>query len=134
MRHFIRNFFDDDIFMDYFDIFGNKNGHMPIRTDIRETDKEYIIEAEMPGFTKDQIDISLNNGYITIRADRKDETNEERNGYIRKERRHGQFQRSFRLSNIREDEITAKYENGILKVTLPKKQEGVNGMRRIDIQ
>ncbi|WP_069649271.1 Hsp20/alpha crystallin family protein [Caloranaerobacter ferrireducens] len=131
MRSFIKNFFDDDFFLSSPDFF-NTSG-LSMRADIRETDKEYIIEADMPGFSKDQIDITVNNGYITIKANRKDIINEEKEGYIRRERRYGTLQRTFRLQNVKEDEIKAKYENGVLKITLPKIKEGKDGIRKIDI-
>ncbi|WP_427339485.1 Hsp20/alpha crystallin family protein [Caloranaerobacter sp. DY30410] len=131
MRSFIKNFFDDDFFLDLPDFF-NVSG-LSMRTDIRETDKEYIIEADIPGFSKDQIDITVNNGYLTIKANRKDIINEEKEGYIRRERRYGTFQRSFRLQNVKEDEIKAKYENGVLKITLPKIKEGKDSIKKIDI-
>ncbi|KPU27895.1 hypothetical protein TR13x_00645 [Caloranaerobacter sp. TR13] len=131
MRSFIKNFFDDDFFLSSADFF-NTNG-LSMRADIKETDKEYIIEADMPGFSKEQIDITVNNGYITIKADRKDIIHEEREGYIRRERRYGTLQRTFRLQNVKEDEIKAKYENGVLKIILPKIKEGKDGVRKIDI-
>ncbi|KGG81325.1 hypothetical protein Y919_00800 [Caloranaerobacter azorensis H53214] len=131
MRSFIKNFFDDDFFLDLPDFF-NTSG-LSMRTDIKETEKEYIIEADIPGFSKDQIDITVNNGYLTIKANRKDIINEEKEGYIRRERRYGTFQRAFRLQNVKEDEIKAKYENGVLKITLPKIKEGKDSIKKIDI-
>jgi HSP20 family protein len=132
MKEFMRNFFDEDF--DFMDLLPSSVNSGLMRTDIKETDKEYIIESEMPGFTKDQIDISINDGYITIKAKREDQLNEEREGYIRKERSYGEVKRSFKLQNVKEDEIKAQYKNGLLKVTLPKIKEGKNSSKKIDIE
>ncbi|EOC99581.1 Hsp20/alpha crystallin family protein [Caldisalinibacter kiritimatiensis] len=134
MRDLFKPFFDDDFYSNLPDVLTPNFNHMSMRADIKETNKEYIIEAEMPGFNKDEIDISVDSGYIIIKADKRNEVSEERQGYIRKERRYGHVQRSFKLHNIEEDSITAKYENGILKVTLPKSTDGKDNGRRIDIQ
>lgn len=132
MKDFMKNFFEEDLFA-VPEFFTEKLNSLSMRTDIRETDKEYIIEAEIPGFNKDEIKVEVNNGYLTIKADRQEIINEEKEGYIRKERRHGAYQRSFKLDNVKENEITAKYENGVLKLKLPKIDEGKRSSRRIDI-
>lgn len=103
------------------------------RADVRENEKEYIVEAELPGVSRDQIDINLDHNMLTITAKQGNTINEENHEYIRRERRYGEFRRSFSLYNINEDSVTAHYDNGILKVTLPKINGGTRKGRKIDI-
>lgn len=117
-----------DVF-DLMDNFFNKSFFGPtsyvqsMKTDIRQTDNEYIIEAEMPGFDKKDIKLELKNNYLTISAGKEDESEESGEGYLRRERRSGQVCRSFYVEGIDQTDIAAKYANGILEVTLPKKQK-----------
>lgn len=94
------------------------------RTDIRETDASYVLDAELPGFAKEDIRIHIKDGYLTIQAERKqnEEKRDEKQNYIRRERSYGSFTRSFDLSGIRESDISAAYRDGILSITLPKEE------------
>lgn len=92
----------------------------PIRADVRETDKEYIVEAEIPGVNKEDIVIDLHDDVLTLGVDVKKETNEEDNGYIYRERQNGSYRRSFHVQNIKNEEVKANYKDGLLVVTLPK--------------
>ena len=94
-----------------------------MRADIKQTDNEYVIEAEMPGFDKSNIKLELKNNYLTISASKEDDNEESKDGYLRRERRTGQVSRSFYVEGINQTDISAKYDNGILEVTLPKKQK-----------
>ena len=105
-----------------------------IRTDIRETEKEYVIEAEVPGVKKEDIKLDLKDDVLTIGVEHKEETNEEKKGYIRKERRYGAYSRSFNVQNIKQDAIEAKYEDGVLTVILPKTDGQKQNQRKIDVQ
>lgn len=105
-----------------------------IKADLRETDKEYIIDAEIPGADKKDIKLELRDDTLTIGVDRSEEVNEEREGYIRKERHYGSCSRSFYVGDVKQQDINAKYENGILTVVLPKQNEGKKNSHRIDIQ
>lgn len=117
-----------DVF-DMMDSFFNKSFFEPttyvakMKTDIRQTDNEYIIEAELPGFDKNDIKLELKNDYLTISAGKDEESEESGNGYLRRERRSGQVCRSFYVEGIDQTDISAKYDKGILEVTLPKKQK-----------
>jgi len=106
------------------------------KTDIRDNGKEYILEADLPGFKKEDIHISAENGYLTIRAERKEEIEEKREnaGYIRRERSYGSFARSFDISYIDEDRIKASFKNGVLKLVLPKQEQKVLQSRKIEIE
>lgn len=105
-----------------------------MKTDIRQTDKEYIIEAEMPGFEKKDIKLELKNDYLTISAGKEEESEDNGNGYIRRERRSGQVCRSFYVEGINQDSIEAKYNNGVLEVTLPKKEKEEEVLNTIEIK
>jgi len=129
-----RDFFGRDIWDDFF-----SSSMLPVnmagsfRADIKENEKEYIVEAELPGFNKDDIQIDLVDDRLTISARKNEEVNEERDNYIRRERRVGQVSRSFWVSGIKNDEVKAEYKNGLLRIILPKDNEGNRRGRRIDI-
>ena len=119
--------FDDD-FDKYF--FGKKNplygkhAKNMMKTDVKETDDTYEVDIDLPGFKKDEINAKLENGYLTISAAKgldKDEK-DKKGKYIRKERYAGAMSRSFYVGEgVTQDELKAKYEDGILKLTVPKK-------------
>lgn len=118
---------DDNLF-DIFDnfekkFFGNTTAKLPaFRTDIRDQGDKFLLEAELPGFTKEDINLELKDGFLTIKAEHKeskDETND-KGEYIRRERRYGSFSRTFDVNGIDEANITAAYNNGVLELSLPK--------------
>ena len=125
---FGRDIFDD--FMDGFafpdvdkELYG-KHAKNVMKTDVKELDNGYEIIVDLPGFKKDEIDVQLENGYLTISASKgldKDES--DKNGkYIRRERYAGSMSRNFYVGDaITEEDIHAKFENGILKLDVPKK-------------
>ncbi len=112
---------------------GSFMGGNPIKADIRENDKEYIVDAEIPGVNKEDIKLELMNETLTISVEHKAETEEKSENYLRRERRVGSFSRSFCVPNVKNDMVTAKYNNGILSISLPK-EEGKGKSNRIDIQ
>ena len=124
IRDFMDSFFNDPFFQ----------GNSGIRADIRETDKEYIVDAEIPGVNKEDINIELNNDRLTIAVERNEEVNVEKENYIRRERRSGSFCRSFYIENVVEDQISAKFENGVLSIVLPKKDQTPKKRNRIEIK
>ena len=133
---------NSDNFFDLFDnferkFFGNSNASLPdFRTDIRDQGDHYLLEADLPGFQKEDIDLHLEDGVLTITA-KHDETKDSRDQggkYVCRERRTGSYARSFDVSGIREDGIGASYENGVLKLTLPKQGEQAPVSRKIAIQ
>ena len=123
LDNFERNFFGS-----------SNNTASSFRTDIRDAGDKFILEAELPGFKKEDIQLDLKDGILTISAQHSDENEEKRSSYIRRERRYGSFSRSFDVSGIQEDHITAAYNNGVLELTLPKAQPVVPASRQIDIQ
>ncbi len=106
------------------------------RTDIKDEGDHFLLEAELPGFRKEDIDLQLQDGVLTISAKHEEtvESKEDEGKYVCRERRYGSFQRSFDVSGIREEGIGAAYDNGILRLTLPKLGEEPPQSRKIAIQ
>ena len=102
-----------------------KHAKNMMKTDVKETDSGYEVDVDLPGFKKDEIQLELNAGYLTISAEKgldKDEENEKKH-YLRRERYAGGMSRSFYVGEgITEKDIHAKYEYGILKLSIPKEQ------------
>ncbi len=91
--------------------------------DVAESDDELILTADLPGLTKDQIQVRIEDGALLIAGDRKFVNEDKQTGYHRIERSYGSFKRYFSLPDtVQPDKVEAKYENGVLKVTLPKKE------------
>lgn len=105
-----------------------------MRVDIREENDRYLIEADLPGFNKEDIGIQLNDNRITITAEQNHDIEEKGENYLRRERRSGKLARSFIVDNVKHDEVSASYENGVLRVTLPKQNKGTPRQKKIDIQ
>jgi HSP20 family protein len=124
--------FDDFYNGEFFPAF-NETAN-PIKADIKETDKEFIIEAEMPGLKKKDINLKLDDNTITISVEKNEEKSEEKDNYVRKERSYGSYSRSFYIENIRTDDINAEYKDGILKVNLPKAEEVKEEAKKIEIK
>lgn len=119
------------------DFFGENNVLTTgFKTDIQDDGSKYILEAELPGFSKEDIHIDINKDYLTISAERNSENEEkDKDGrYIRKERFYGSFKRSFNVSNVNTEAIDAEYSNGILKLNLPKKEAAQPSARRLEIK
>lgn len=120
-----------DVINDFFDTLnvysaGNKTGGMRFvpRTDIKETDKEYVIHMETPGLKKEKVKINVVENILSIEAENEEEKSEEAEQYISKEIRRSSFKRSFTLpENVKDEQINAKMDNGILEVTIPKAEE-----------
>ncbi len=94
-----------------------------MKCDIYEKDNIYHIEADIPGFSKEDINVEFNKGNLTITAEKKDEEEEKDKNYLRRERYYGKYQRSFYLGEVDEEACEASFTNGILKIKVPKKLE-----------
>lgn len=120
-----RNDFDlwEDFFNDPF--FSNKREAKLMKTDIRENDNSYLLDIDLPGYSKEDIKISVEDGYLTISA-KKEETKEEseKGSYIKKERYSGECSRSFYVGeDVEAEDVKASFKNGILTLDIPKKEE-----------
>ena len=103
-----------------------KHAKNMMKTDVRETDDSYEVDIDLPGFKKDEVNAQLHDGYITISAAKgldKDEKDKKTGKYIRRERYAGSMMRSFYVGDeIKQEDIHAKFENGILQLSIPKKE------------
>ncbi len=120
-----RNDFDlwDDFFNDPF--FSSRKEMKLMKTDIREKDDKYLLDIDLPGYSKEDIKISVDDGYLTVSA-KKEESKEEneKGSYIKKERYSGECQRSFYIGdNIEAEDVKASFKNGILTLDIPKKED-----------
>ena len=113
-RSIIDSFFNGSFFSNLMPDFG------PFKVDIKEAEKEYVIEAELPGVRKEDISLSLRDGLLTISVERNEQIDEERKNYIKKERRYGSYSRSFFVNGVKQSGVTAGYNNGVLTVTATK--------------
>lgn len=126
--------------MDLFDefersVFGENGRRTPVfSTDIKDEGDHYLLEAELPGFQKEDIDLDVKDGVLTISAKHQEDNEHNSGHYVCKERRYGSFARSFNLEGIQEENITASYNNGVLELNLPKKQEIIPQSHKIAIQ
>lgn len=131
--------FNDDIFDDFFEFpFDNKDrrklekklyghhGKNVMKTDIKETSTGYELEMDLPGFSKDEVTVSLENGNLTIRAAKgvdQDEKEKKTGKYIRRERYAGVCERTFYVGEeLTQEDVKAEFKHGILKLSIPKKE------------
>ncbi len=122
------NIVDDvqNFFMDSF--FSNK----ALKTDIVETDQEYLLEVELPGVEKKDVSLDFNNQYLTLSVNQEDSTEAKEKHYIRKERSRFSYSRSYYLDKADENKIKAKLENGVLLITVGKSDEEIKKTISID--
>lgn len=114
--------------------FGSQGGMLNPDVDVVEKDNAFEITAELPGLAEDDIDVSVSDGILTLKGEKKEEKEETRKGYRLSERRYGSFQRSFRLpEGVDEDKIEADFDKGILKLLLPKTAEAAKQPKRINL-
>ena len=116
-----------------FDDEGIARGAWSPNVDIYENKEQIVLEAELPGMKREDFDLSVENSVITLRGQRQFEKTDESDNYHRVERAYGSFTRSFTLPNtVRAEDAKAEYKNGVLRVTLPKREE--TKARRIEIK
>lgn len=114
-----------------------RNGDIAeFKTDIKDEGDHYILEADLPGFEKNDIKLDISGDVLVINAERKSEHKEEdkKKKYIRCERSYGKYSREFDVSGVETDNIKAKYENGVLTLVLPKKQETLPKAKHLEIE
>ncbi|WP_295209324.1 Hsp20/alpha crystallin family protein [Ruminococcus sp.] len=115
------------------DFFGGTS-MQSFKTDIKDEGDKYVMEAELPGFEKEDIKLDISGNKLVLTAEHKAETEDKQDKYIRRERTYGSYQRSFDLTGIDAEKIDAEYKNGILTLNLPKMQETAPATRRLEIK
>lgn len=128
MRNMFEEFLGESFLPAFF------TGDAGMKADIRETDKEYIVEVEAPGVRKEDVKVEYSDGRLTVAVETNEIINEEGKNYIRKERRYGSRSRTFLFDDVKEDAIKAKFENGVLMLTLPKMEGARVNSRKIEIE
>ncbi|MTI94302.1 MAG: Hsp20/alpha crystallin family protein [Firmicutes bacterium] len=123
-RSWFRDFLNDDFF---------SNRLASIKADIFEEDGNLVIEAELPGFEKDEIKVQVNDNQLTISAERNQATEENAENYIRRERSVNQVCRTFIVEDLDAEKIAAKFENGLLRLTVPKPEQAQPESKEIEI-
>ena len=135
------DFFDDDFMR--FPVWGGRNplygkhAKNLMKTDVRETENTYEVDIDLPGFKKDEVDVELRDGYLTVSAAKGlDKDEEDKEGrYIRQERYAGACSRSFYVGDVNPDDISCKYEFGMLHLRIPKRgRPGVEHKDRVAIE
>ena len=119
---------------DPFSFFSTGSGMTAFGTDIVDNGDSYLLESDLPGFRKEDIHLDLQGDTLTVTAQRSDEREERKEQYIRCERSSGTYQRSFDMSGVDTDGIRARYENGVLYLTLPKKAESKSERKALSIE
>lgn len=122
---FFDSFFNDSIARGY--SFGNN-------IDIYHKDNEYVVEVNVPGFSKEDINVSFDNDILSISAKRDEDGSEEEKNYIYRSRRHREYSRQIRFDNVDSSRIDAAYENGVLKITLPDREKKEPITQRIEVK
>lgn len=123
----------DDFFSDGWMPSGRSLLRDTFKIDVKETENEYLVEAELPGVKKEEISLSVEDDNLSILVNRQENVEQDSKNYIHRERRVSSMSRRVRLANTRLDEIKAKLEDGVLTVTVPKQTAAVNS-RKIDIE
>lgn len=123
-RYYLDSIFDN--FMDSVDL-------DIIKCDIYEKDNNYYIEADIPGFKKEEISVECEDGYVTITAEKNNEVSNDDKQYIKRERFYGKTIRKFYVGNVDNEKISAEYRDGILEIVVPKEEKLVN-KRAIEIK
>ncbi|WP_050606307.1 heat shock protein Hsp18 [Clostridium niameyense] len=127
---FLSEIFNDDLFS----LLNANSIETNFRVDLKETEDSYLIEGDLPGINKEDINIEFNNNYLTISAKREDSIENNNQNYVKRERRYGEFKRTFYIHNVDDTNITAKFNNGVLKLNLPKLEKNNSNIKRIEIQ
>ncbi|MGI5849800.1 MAG: Hsp20/alpha crystallin family protein [Christensenellales bacterium] len=124
---FFDSFFNDPWFA------GRRFARDTFNVDVQETEKEYLVEAELPGVNKEQITVELMDGNLSIAINREDNINQENKNYIHRERRYSSMRRNIYLGDATSEGIHAKLDNGVLKISVPR-QKRIDDSKRIKIE
>lgn len=125
--------FFDDAFNSFFKPMFYDEKLDSMKTDIKETDNSYIMDIEVPGFDKKDVNISLKDGYLTITTEKKETEEDKKHNYLRRERS-ASLSRSYYVGDVNKESVKAKYENGILMIEIPKEEPKKEITHNIEIQ
>jgi HSP20 family molecular chaperone IbpA len=132
-----RREYTDDFMNDFFDFPKrgiNEHPFTIMKTDVKELENKYQVMVELPGYTKDEIEVEIVNGYLRIHAEREEETEEKKEdgNYIRKERYVGSCSRRYYIGeDVKQEDVKATFEDGLLQIEVPKKEEHKKEPRKI---
>lgn len=131
MEELEKNFFENP-----FGAFLSSSDLAEFKTDVTDEGDHYLLEADLPGFDKKDIQLDVSGDLLTVRAQRhsKLEEKDKRDKIVRVERSYGSYSRQFDVSGIKTDEIRAKYENGVLQLKLPKREVPKLETKRLEIE
>lgn len=134
LQHSINRLFDDNLrFLRAPDAALAQGGAFPV--DIKDTPEAVVVIAELPGFNKEDIKVNFNDNMLSIKGERNREEKEESENYLRVERSYGSFSRSFSVDvPVKQDEIKARYQDGVLEITLPKQDEAAKKEFNVEIE
>lgn len=132
---FFPKLFQSDLDSDFFDRFFKESNYPQV--DVKEANGQYEVVVDVPGFSKDDIQVDFKDGYLSISGKKEEssETSEDEGHYIRKERSFGSFKRSFYVGDVDEQAIKGNFKDGVLQLTVPKPEEKDSGFgKRIEIE
>ena len=114
---------------------GGKGTALGFKADIKDNGDSYELTADLPGFSKDDLQAEIEDGIMTISGERRSESEDkdDKGTYVRRERTYGSFSRSFDVSEVDADKVAVRYEDGVLTVDMPKKEEQKPTVRRLEI-
>lgn len=126
----------EDLQKSLFNAYRTVNDMPGMETDVKDLGDSYLIEADLPGFKKEDIRLNLNGDTLSLEAERhlEHEDKDKKGNYLLIERSSGKYMRSFDVSNVDTEKISAKYDNGVLALTLPKKQPAQPASRQLEIE
>ncbi|MBW2090908.1 MAG: Hsp20/alpha crystallin family protein [Deltaproteobacteria bacterium] len=128
-----RSFFDDLFKPFFFETLEETDSALTPRVDVSETEHEYLVRAELPGYSEKEVDLEITDGLLKLSAEHKEEKEDKKEEYHLRERRYGKYIRNFRLpDDVNSEKINAKMEHGVLTVTLPKSEK--SKPKKIDIK
>ena len=133
LMRFPRSMFDWDI--EPFSDLTRRLGAVTPRIDVHETDKAFTVDAELPGMDEDDIELTLSDGLLTLKGEKKEEKDEKKKDYYLYERHYGSFKRTFRVpDSVEQDKVAANFKKGVLSITMPKSAKARKEEKRIKIK
>lgn len=128
-RAFLNSIFSDS--RDY--LTNSEEQNFALKVDVEDKGDHFELTADLPGFKKEDVHIDIENKIMSIEAKHSEEKEEKNKNYVYRERVYGSYSRSFDMTGIRTEDIAGSFENGVLKVILPKKEKEENGRRRLEL-